>query len=450
MIYYRLLRDNKESGPYSETDMIAGGFKPYDLLWAEGRSAGWQYPSEIPAFRQYAPIIEEQPFDRFYKKKPTQTILATDEPVQVSRSFSQPVSIVEHGPVTVPGQRHIHVTLPSGNTFNLTRVMSARDTANDSSSGEEGRKKITAPAAFARPLLAEEPSGVKHPPQVHRGFLSGISTELPAPLPSAAGDDSGRQVDRPASPAAAFSWTMILGAVTGIATLVGLGIMIGLALNRDKAGTAYQQGMRKAGQPVQQPARLHDAVSPSVATVTVPPAASRVQKPVPEKIVTSKIQPPVAKRSSAAASPIAAATSSDNGTVNNTHSDQERMVQRRDDAVLPVRSVAHPAVPATLHVEKNLQLSLNDFKTGAFGGISNLRCTLSNTSAYTLESVTVEVNYIQANNKTFKSEAVIFKNVPAGGQLTIDAPSSPRGVKIAAKVIKIEPREPLPNTTAKS
>src|SRR3982750_4331485 len=60
MIKYRLLRDNKESGPYSEEEMIAKGFKPYDLLWAEGKSAGWQYPSEIAAFKKYAPIVEEQ------------------------------------------------------------------------------------------------------------------------------------------------------------------------------------------------------------------------------------------------------------------------------------------------------------------------------------------------------------------------------------------------------
>ena len=70
MIKYRLLRDNKESGPYSEEEMIAKGFKPYDLLWAEGKSAGWQYPSEIASFKKYAPIVEEQPYDRFYKKQP--------------------------------------------------------------------------------------------------------------------------------------------------------------------------------------------------------------------------------------------------------------------------------------------------------------------------------------------------------------------------------------------
>jgi hypothetical protein len=68
MKQYRLLRNNKESGPYSAEELIQSGFKPYDLIWLEGRSAAWRYPGEIEEFKPYAPAVEEQPFDRFYKK----------------------------------------------------------------------------------------------------------------------------------------------------------------------------------------------------------------------------------------------------------------------------------------------------------------------------------------------------------------------------------------------
>jgi hypothetical protein len=44
------------------------GLKPYDLIWVDGRSAAWRYPSEVPELKEYAPAIEEQPYDRFYKK----------------------------------------------------------------------------------------------------------------------------------------------------------------------------------------------------------------------------------------------------------------------------------------------------------------------------------------------------------------------------------------------
>lgn len=65
---YQLLRDNKESGPYTASALIEKGLKPYDLIWAKGKTASWQYPSEVNELKAFAPIVEEQPFDRFYKK----------------------------------------------------------------------------------------------------------------------------------------------------------------------------------------------------------------------------------------------------------------------------------------------------------------------------------------------------------------------------------------------
>jgi hypothetical protein len=50
---YRILRDNKEKGPLSLEELIGLSLKPYDLIWVEGRSAGWRYPSEIEALKPY-------------------------------------------------------------------------------------------------------------------------------------------------------------------------------------------------------------------------------------------------------------------------------------------------------------------------------------------------------------------------------------------------------------
>jgi hypothetical protein len=113
-------------------------------------------------------------------------------------------------------------------------------------------------------------------------------------------------------------------------------------------------------------------------------------------------------------------------------------------------SHAKPLPPA-INIEKNLLLSANNFKTGAFGGISGLKCTLINGSKFPLESVEVEVDYIQANNKIFKTEKLFFKDISAGAQVTVEAPSSSRGVKIMSRIIKVNPKEAaLSNTTAKS
>jgi hypothetical protein len=83
MKQYRLLRSNKESGPYTAAELIEMGLKPYDLVWLDGRSAAWRYPCEMEEFKAHAPIVEEQPFDRFFKKAPAQK---TMQPVAVAAS----------------------------------------------------------------------------------------------------------------------------------------------------------------------------------------------------------------------------------------------------------------------------------------------------------------------------------------------------------------------------
>ena len=81
---YLLLRDNKQSGPYTVPELIEKGIKPYDLVWHDGKSISWRYPSEIEELKAYAPVVEEQPFDRFYKKP--ETAIKTPAPVAAEHS----------------------------------------------------------------------------------------------------------------------------------------------------------------------------------------------------------------------------------------------------------------------------------------------------------------------------------------------------------------------------
>ena len=77
---YRLLRNNKESGPYTKAQLEEMGLKPYDLLWLEGRGGAWLYASEIEDLKSIAPTVEEQPYDRFYNKgKEKQTAVTSSK-----------------------------------------------------------------------------------------------------------------------------------------------------------------------------------------------------------------------------------------------------------------------------------------------------------------------------------------------------------------------------------
>ncbi|MEO8116233.1 MAG: hypothetical protein ABI653_01215 [Bacteroidota bacterium] len=92
---YQLLRDNKESGPFTASALIEKGLKPYDLIWAKGKTASWQYPSEVNELKAFAPIVEEQPFDRFYKKP--QLKVVTEVPV-----YNEPQAEIEVTAIELP------------------------------------------------------------------------------------------------------------------------------------------------------------------------------------------------------------------------------------------------------------------------------------------------------------------------------------------------------------
>ena len=52
---YLLLRNNKQTGPYTATCLLQMDLQEFDLIWAEGESITWKYPSEMMEFRESAP-----------------------------------------------------------------------------------------------------------------------------------------------------------------------------------------------------------------------------------------------------------------------------------------------------------------------------------------------------------------------------------------------------------
>ncbi len=73
MSTYLLLRNNKQTGPFTIEEIKRMSLKSYDLVWIEGKSAAWRYPGEIPEFSSFAPPVPEQPYDRFFKKPGSET-----------------------------------------------------------------------------------------------------------------------------------------------------------------------------------------------------------------------------------------------------------------------------------------------------------------------------------------------------------------------------------------
>jgi hypothetical protein len=99
---YLLLRNNKETGPHSLDDLLRLNLKPQDLIWEEGRSAGWRYPTEIDSLK---PFLAQQAAPTPPDPQPDHT---------TNHTAHQPPEAPTKTPATQNNHSHIYVSLPVG------------------------------------------------------------------------------------------------------------------------------------------------------------------------------------------------------------------------------------------------------------------------------------------------------------------------------------------------
>jgi hypothetical protein len=476
MNQYRLLRDNKESGPYSEEDIIAKGFKPYDLIWVEGKSAGWRYPSEIPALKSFAPVVEEQPYDRFFKKpspstpvqEPASTQLITRQALVSKQEIKAPPvmsappaknnPVVFH-PMQAVTEKHIHIELPTEPQKKESAKEIIAAIEGNILAEKEPAAKILQPEVRETapiPKVAAERTSVSIQPKPAETKDNYIVSETAIPdykSATVAGHRSTVNANAinhaTGNPIANqpiyfqqrsdFSWTMVLGLFIGIASFVGLGIMIGRSMVNEKNATNVSL---KSTEKSEKPA-INNHENP----VAVPVADNGASQSQP---VLKTVEP----REKDLVSNAAVKTNVNPGQLGANNPKQglpketgatENNLQQKQNNITKADALS------ASQMEKLLNVTMNGYKVGAFGGISDLQCTLFNASHLPVDMVDVEVQYVQSNDKVFKTEKLSFKDIPAGGQVTLVAPKSSRGIKVITKIIKIYTRDTgLNNTTVKS
>jgi hypothetical protein len=95
---YLLLRNNKQSGPYSLEEIAQQQLKPLDLVWIEGRSAAWKYASEIA---ELSPFLPEG----------SRSGSSNDQ--HGAHEAYLPKSSEKNSAGIAPGPKKIHVSLPA-------------------------------------------------------------------------------------------------------------------------------------------------------------------------------------------------------------------------------------------------------------------------------------------------------------------------------------------------
>lgn len=506
MASYLLLRNNKESGPYTLEALIQLGLKPYDLVWLQGKSAAWRYPSEMEDLKFYAPAVEEQPFDRFYKRPSDLKKEQEEKKKTIVQEIIQPV--VTEAPIqkiqeTIVQQeeekletdipkKQVYVSLPAngGKTVIIkkTEQVAAIATNGNGSVNDSYTKK---PETFSSP----EPVNNSYSPsyselvsdynkQQYTDKKANVENKaLPideddAPLEkkySQSLDDmkdiyAQNLADRKRKNAQRKMITDLAKKVLPFAAVLIVGILVGVFIDNDKSGnnnTAQTQ---------------QSVVAKQAETVTTPktdiPDNKQAQQPVSTAPQTDLSQQSLAENKQANLPSVTeknTGTSEQQGALSNNNKKtikkdikQSSVATNNSTALTQPKSVeADPVTGERNKVvrsdnENNAQtqtkqqvnnslarqvsVASNDYKRGTFGGIHDLQLTVTNNSNYLLDNVIVELQILKPNDQPLKTDNIRFSPVPPNGSLTLAMPATSRGVKVAYKVVHVESKSAVNDT----
>ena len=446
---YLLLRNNKQSGPYSLEELKSMGLKAYDLVWLEGKSAAWRYPCELAELKDFAPAVEEQPFDRFYKRPSAagavnaSTAGGTTLTVKTAET-SIPVTVES---TKTPGKRIIYVTMPAG-----------RGPANPMPMREPTREAIQTmrePVQTMREPVQTMREPAREPILRPAPVNAAPIIDYAAPIPES---DPVMEYSTRRKPRRNTQVIRLLAISFCILALLAAGIFIGLTLNKDTLPFSSRVVAKIPPAGTDQ-SIVHPTLQQLPAAASANPAGTNNQRKPVDSSASIVNHPATSSPVDIAKPAMTPRTASRNGKwTKQSHSpNQANATPKKDSAAGGlVREAVHRAdvepehhdnveLPdkETVKMELASQVSVgaNGYSVGTFGGISGLQLTVTNRSVYPLDLVTVEVQYIQANKKIYKTENLFFRSIGAGSALMQEAPKSSRGIRVQYKITNISSKE---------
>jgi hypothetical protein len=395
MSSYLLLRNNKESGPFTMDEVKSMSLKTYDLIWVVGKSAAWRYPGEIPELKSFVPSVPEQEADFFRKRTNTESQgsdFSNNKIPDLPNNQRPPAS--SQRPVT---NRSVYINLPA--------EKKSENQFSDLVLDESG-------------LIASDIRESEYD-----------FSEIYKQQPSAAVRYSGR-----------ILW------ISTIMLLFGAGIMTGFFIsdrrkyfssdeNRPQSNSVAKQVVFKDKKENSAGAVNNNLAIENSELTALSQDSLKKTKGIPKKPGSGSL-----KR---------------NLIINSVNTDSIAAEQAILAAIRAKDSLKQDAINKSVllyqkiiaNPEKYLNLSTGRYSTGLFGGISSFPVTVTNNAPVKIEMVEVIIDYIQNNEKVFKTETLSFNDLEPGEALTIKAPKSTRGTKINTHIHIINGNQPDPDSS---
>ncbi len=467
MSTYLLLRNNKESGPHTLQALLTIGLRPYDLVWVEGRSAAWRYPSEVEELKPYAEAVEEQPFDRFYKKNDSSSLVGvnTDQQhVHTDQHAHTEKSLVE----VHTDQHEKYMPPPADPTPPATRKSVF----------------VTMPGkAVTPPRPAPSPRPVTSLPVVKEREPEPVETEIKYSQSLDDIKDMYVQTlqDRKKKQVRRSQWRNYLRTAAVIAGLIGVGVLVGFMVRPRSAQSPVLAEKRSTGNtsavdPVSSQSIKEETVADQVQLQNEPMPAPEKFKDAPLVNVsaesrlltrdqginnlalhnktpefkknnnTSSLQSSAAPEASTY--PVSSKAAVYQSTTQDPHTGERGKAVRNVNTPVTEQAAVNTN---TGTISRNLSTTdalagqvavrSNDYKRVAFGGIRDLRLTVTNNSNFELDQVLVELQYIKPSEEPLRTEQIRFGAIAANESSTVRIPDTNRGIKVTYRIIKINSKQ---------
>lgn len=471
---YLLLRDNKQSGPYSLDELVQLGLRPFDLVWVEGRSSGWAYPSEINTLKPYVPgapaSVQQQSTESMPSTPPTYTpadTVTSSSPKEIPQPKSVFVSLPGKGaqPVTPKKEVTPQKEVPLASDWDR-RVEEVRQRAHTHSQSyapveDKGDDIPSLNTTYARSL-----------DEVEEEYTSWVYKQKSKKKPVL----SGRQV------AVLAIAAILLGGGYLVATSLG-----GSSKPEEQSLVTLPQAAEEGSGPEAEPANSAEVYEDQAqqeepgATITeatkneakkasrplttgavaqrpeeqAPPLAQRpvAQLPAPERTIADApaeeevaAAPPQQKKKTIAekidgfiekiaskgpGKPSKEEVEETPRTGPAPESGERRSTRRGEEGI---------AAPDRTELARQVDVVANNTDNWMMG-IKDLKLTVRNYNPVAIRSATIEVAYYSESDELLEKKTVKVSNIPPKGRKTVAAPDQRMADHVELKVLSVSADE---------
>lgn len=370
---YLLLRNNKQSGPFTKEELLQQALRKHDLIWVEGRSAGWRSPEEIAEL-----ATEPQPSSQ----KPTH-----------SQTIQTPVTTVREN-----SAKHIYISLPSGiPPMKEPETPAPPETAgvNEEEKQESFEERVLRMqqrvAAYNNSSAAPE-----NKEQVETKYARSLD-DIKEEYASWLHRQKKRKTRFHAKPM-----------LTGAAALFAIAVVSFFILRSEDAAS---------------PAAALQGPGLQVAASNISQAAA-VEEKIPAASKKTESKKPVDKKETGASRKIASVKNQPTRSAADKSTRASHPVMAKKEP-----ETEEPALP----LSRQIRIFGNDIKK-VRKGIGDFQLTVQNNSRQSLKVVAVDVFYFGSNGRQLQKKTMYFSNLSPHRSLSLTAPGHKKATAVQYKL----------------